>query len=559
MGKRVISLLAALVLVIGMMPANVIPAFAAEEVSQGTTGTLDMGGRIESFETTNKTVNGTTSCEYADGAFTVKLDSAATASGTAMRHDLVTRSQDALKITEGIGVLAFDMNVQSMPAYPEAAITSTSYILIPGISMAVDFDCANNVGYIFGITNLENKGLTMVIQQWSGDGTTFNEPIVLQLGKEQGVKFHIQMEYSLADGNLKVYCDRTKLYDDAVKAKISQYTTKNDSQFNAWARVTNQYRQKGDVEVTLSEIKTGTLTVAEEVPELKFSHAAPVLANDLAMEFQADASLFGEELYTDPTATFTFNGQTVTKPVTLDSTTGKYVCLFTGIAPHQMGDPITYTLRATYNGETVTTEEKTYSMLQYCTSALANAENTELLKTLIVDTLNYGAAAQIHEDYNTDSLVNASLTDDQKALATDVRDYNKVTSTGEGNASQSAVWKTATVILNNSITTEFSFQSSLTGLTVKVNGSEDHVTVVESSDGMYTVYYEGLNAAQLSDSITAVVYQGDTAVSTTLTYSVESCAYYQVNDNLDATDALKSLVKAMMAYGDAAKAYVPAE
>ena len=49
------------------------------------------------------------------------------------------------------------------------------------------------------------------------------------------------------------------------------------------------------------------------------------------------------------------------------------------------------------------------------------------------------------------------------------------------------------------------------------------------------------------------VYNGDTAVSNTIRYSIESYAYAQQNS----TDAnLVELVKAMMKYGDSAKAYI---
>ena len=46
--------------------------------------------------------------------------------------------------------------------------------------------------------------------------------------------------------------------------------------------------------------------------------------------------------------------------------------------------------------------------------ALTNAKT----KTLLVDMLNYGAAAQENFKYNTSDLANAKLTDAQKALAT---------------------------------------------------------------------------------------------------------------------------------------------
>ena len=49
---------------------------------------------------------------------------------------------------------------------------------------------------------------------------------------------------------------------------------------------------------------------------------------------------------------------------------------------------------------------------------LAKAETTAKEKTLVVDMLNYGAAAQKFFNYNTENLANALLSDEQKGFAT---------------------------------------------------------------------------------------------------------------------------------------------
>ena len=71
----------------------------------------------------------------------------------------------------------------------------------------------------------------------------------------------------------------------------------------------------------------------------------------------------------------------------------------------------------------------------------------------------------------------------------------------------------------------------------------------------YYVYFEGLNAAQMSDTVYATITRDDTAVSNTVAYSIESYAYSKLN-NTGTTETLQNILKAMMKYGDAAKAYL---
>jgi hypothetical protein len=98
---------------------------------------------------------------------------------------------------------------------------------------------------------------------------------------------------------------------------------------------------------------------------------------------------------------------------------------------------------------------------------------------------------------------------------------------------------------------------SLDGLTVKVrSGDKEWVINSDSFDtnvyGHY-VFFDEFSVAQMSDEVLVTAYIGDTAVSNTLRYSIESyaCAKLSSSDS-----SLVELVKSMMRYGDAAKAYV---
>ena len=126
---------------------------------------------------------------------------------------------------------------------------------------------------------------------------------------------------------------------------------------------------------------------------------------------------------------------------------------------------------------------------------------------------------------------------------------NKTTQNGEATV---ASWTNAALVLDNAITVRLKFQTEadISGLTVKVNGAE---VAIAGTANNYYVDYNGLDAGQLSDVITAEIYQGDTLVSKTLTFSAEYYAAYQVQSSTDAN--LVALVKAMMKYGDSAAAF----
>ena len=99
------------------------------------------------------------------------------------------------------------------------------------------------------------------------------------------------------------------------------------------------------------------------------------------------------------------------------STIPAYQITFAGIAAKEMGDSVWF---AVYNdkGEQLTRLDR-YSIKTYAMNQLASTSaSAKAMHTMLVDMLNYGAAAQTSFGYATDTLVNADLTEAQQALAT---------------------------------------------------------------------------------------------------------------------------------------------
>lgn len=74
----------------------------------------------------------------------------------------------------------------------------------------------------------------------------------------------------------------------------------------------------------------------------------------------------------------------------------------------------------------------------------------------------------------------------------------------------------------------------------------------ETIGGRY-VFFSGLDASQMSVPVYLTVYEGSTAVSDTICYSVESYAYAKQNSG---DVKLVNVIDAMMKYGNSAKAYI---
>ena len=178
-----------------------------------------------------------------------------------------------------------------------------------------------------------------------------------------------------------------------------------------------------------------------------------------------------------------------------------------------------------------------------------------------MDVLNYGAEAQIAFDYNRENLANAKLTDEQKALGAaanlEVKDMKHLNyATVE---SPKAIWKGAGLRLEKSIGIRYGFYAEdIENLSVVITSRGRTWTYTEadfepdpSKENFYYVYFNAFNATQLRNLVYATIYEGDTPVSNTVQYSIESYIYAYQNDA-----QYGELVKAILCYGISAWNYV---
>ena len=297
--------------------------------------------------------------------------------------------------------------------------------------------------------------------------------------------------------------------------------------------------------------------------DLAFAGASVSLQSDLAIHYKVNESFFTEQGYTDPYVVVVDNGiETVIRDYTVSG--GKLSFVYRNIAPHRMGDTVTATLYAYYNGTLYSSESRDYSIADYCYNMLNRYGGQEAygkLLTLLVDILHYGAKTQEYAGYRTDSLCNARLTEAQLSWGTEqtrelvnLRDQNY-----EVIENPTVQWKGAGLNLQESVAVRFCMVAeSYEDLEIRItlNGITESYTAEDfdyKSNGTY-VHFTKLNAALMSEPIYVAAYRNGEQVSNTICYSIESYAYAKQNDTT--YPYLGELVERMICYGDSARAYV---
>jgi len=240
-----------------------------------------------------------------------------------------------------------------------------------------------------------------------------------------------------------------------------------------------------------------------------------------------------------------------------------YNASYTGINAKEMGDTFETTLYAidadgkVYRGETVASSIKEFLM-----GKLEDAKSSDELKTMAVDMLRYGEAAQHHFSYDTENLVTNELTEEHLAYATkelpEAVNYQQISGDGAN--------VTTSIIVGSKV--ELSLSTIVRNLAdpsaVKcVITNEDGKVLAELATGclanaMFSAKYDNVGAREMRKMISATFYDADgNTISKTLRWSVESYAA-QTRANAKAGETEINMVNAMLTYGDSVAAYLDA-
>lgn len=208
-----------------------------------------------------------------------------------------------------------------------------------------------------------------------------------------------------------------------------------------------------------------------------------------------------------------------------------------------------------------------YSLKQYAEERLAASSN-DSFKRLLVDLLNYGAAAQTYFEYKTDKPVNADLTKDQKALSSDeYKEITKVVSDEDTGVYEAEITRKNIKFGNRIellVATSFEKDSDLNGVKLKVvyttASGEEGVETIDGADfvyrtdvNAYTAYFNGLKASEFRSVLELTLMRGDEEISMTVKYSLDTYAANRLEASTD--ENYKELLKKTLIYSDSAKNY----
>lgn len=209
-----------------------------------------------------------------------------------------------------------------------------------------------------------------------------------------------------------------------------------------------------------------------------------------------------------------------------------YRVSYSGLAAKEMADELTVTI---YNGDDEAVSEAWEDSIQAYVLRNFDKQNDEY-KTLMVDMLNYGAAAQTFFGYNESDLANAPLTEAQKAYAT-----ASVTGT-DASVRTDANFVGSSLTLESSILLTLYFKNVTSDMYAIVSYTDHYGNAhsnirINASDFVANgsnsgVRIEGLAVADGATLVTCTIYNADGTQFAQAKDSVES--YIARMSNLDA-------------------------
>ena len=163
-------------------------------------------------------------------------------------------------------------------------------------------------------------------------------------------------------------------------------------------------------------------TLKLKAPTLEFKDMIKVVAFYTA-ENTEDVVEMGMLTYTEQVEVVDVNTAAYVIPgADYEASSGRYFSNSQGIHAKFLGDTVYLACYAKLtDGSYVYTKLAGYSPLTYATNQLNKSTNVAL-KQLCAAMLNYGAAAQVYFNYNTDVLANSTLTAEQIALPESYRE-----------------------------------------------------------------------------------------------------------------------------------------
>ena len=336
--------------------------------------------------------------------------------------------------------------------------------------------------------------------------------------------------------NIIFACSAIQIGENAFKTVTA--TASHDINDRTWNAETKQNYGGTLTWTTYGEIKTFEIPVARMI-----------LGNALEFQFgvekTAQTSWVGayaviEKSWADGTTT-----QKIIPFAQWGTADQYYAIVYDGLAAKEMADEFTVTI---YNGDHVAISQPKYdSVRAYVERAFDSQPDTG--KTMMVDMLNYGAAAQGQFKYNLGDLANSKLTDAQKTYGTaDAPAMANYRYKGPN-------YEATRFVLESRIQVQMAFSGLTDDMHAIYNYTDSSGKAksvrVESDEFITAGDKRGIELSQLvyADArgvVTIMVYNADGTIHGMAIDSIESCASRSSGD----------VFEALMKFADSAKAHL---
>lgn len=319
----------------------------------------------------------------------------------------------------------------------------------------------------------------------------------------------------------------------------------------------------------LKEWNTRLADYESETNGVELKHSLN-LASDIAINYVVESTILDEydSCYLEcAVPIYEGNERIGTEPVTLQPELrgAYYYFVLNGLTALKMNDMIDATLHMSKDGRRYVSNVDRYSIGTYAYNQLNGKDKPEELKALCANLLRYGAKAQLWKEYRTDALADANMTDAHKAY---LNDLDSVVF-GSNNRTLTDIedpvitWGGKALRLDSKIVVRFvmnttNYTGDLKNLSlhvsfVNIKGEKETVvltehTVYDASRNFHVFDFDGLLSAEMRSVLSAAVYEGDTQLSPTMEYSIDTYGKGK-------TGMLLIVTQAMVAYGDSAKAF----
>ncbi len=234
------------------------------------------------------------------------------------------------------------------------------------------------------------------------------------------------------------------------------------------------------------------------------------------------------------------------------------VAEFAYVTPQYLDEVVTATI---YDGETKVDETKKsvkeylYELIRAKKADYSKmpCEQFAAMKTLAVDMLNYGAAAQekyLEKDSYT--LVNADLTTEEAALATTFVAPDSTAQATLSGTKAGYEWVSAGIRFDYNVSLYFVIKPETAGAKLKLKVGDNEVIDKFTKDekGNYKFRYENVNVVDFANKYIVTVWDGETQIGQTLSYSVNTYVL-----NMHANAEMGEITKAVYNYGVSAVKY----